>query len=66
MTMFKKMTPSICHVTLITILVFFERSYVVPHSCKVSQLEFNWCRIYEGYLMPKRPSQVSIANHFRI
>ena len=24
------------YVTLITILVFFERSYVVPHSCKVS------------------------------
>ena len=25
-----------CHVTLIINLVFFERSYVVPHSCKVS------------------------------
>ena len=36
------------HVTLITVLVFFERSYVVPHSCKVSWLGLNWFRIYEG------------------
>ena len=30
------MTSSKNYVTLITILVFFERSYVVPHSCEVS------------------------------
>ena len=24
-------------VTLATMLIYFERSYVVPHSCKVSQ-----------------------------
>ena len=36
------------HVTLITVLVFFERSYVAPHSCNVSQQALNWFRIYGG------------------
>ena len=34
------------HVTLVTILVYFEKSYVVPPSCKVSQPVLNWFRIY--------------------
>ena len=32
--------------TLVTILAFFERSYVAPHSYKVSYPELNWFRIY--------------------
>ena len=35
-------------VTLITILVFFERFYVVPHMCKVSYLGLNLFRIHGG------------------
>ena len=29
-------------------LIFFERSYIVPHSCKVPYPGLNWFRIYEG------------------
>ena len=36
------------HVTLGTILVYFEKSYVVPPSCKVSQPGFKWFGIYDG------------------
>ena len=36
------------HASLITILVFFGRSYVVPHPCKVSELGFNWFKICDG------------------
>ena len=54
------------HVTLITVLIFIARTYVVPHTCKTSYLELNWFRIYgggtlsppphrPGYLMSKRP-----------
>ena len=40
------MTPSKKTRDLITDLVFFERSYVVPHSGKTSQLGLCWFRIY--------------------
>ena len=48
------------------ILVFLERSYVVPHSCKVSYSGLNWIRSYDGgrdfcppgYLMLKKPRLV--------
>ena len=33
---------------LVTILIFFERSYVVTHSCKVSYSGLKWFRIYDG------------------
>ena len=47
--------------TLITLLVIFERSYVVANICKVSLLGLNWSRNYgaalfapPGYLMSKK------------
>ena len=42
------MTSSKIDVILATILVSFERSYVVPQSSKVSQPGFNKFRIYVG------------------
>ena len=41
------------HMTLITILVFFEKICVVSHSYKILYLEVNRFRIYDGggYLM---------------
>ena len=62
------------HMTLITILDFFERSYVAPYSCNDSQLGLNWFRIYvggagggafrthtlPGYLMSKKPDWLGL------
>ena len=58
------------HLTLIAILVFFERSYVVLYSCKVSKLGLNWLTIYGGglflhplsssYLILKKPRLVRV------
>ena len=60
--------------TLITVLVFFERSYVVPHSYKVSLLGLNWFRIYDigrpltppNYLMSKNPRLVRVKQEAEI
>ena len=46
MTVLKHKTSLKSHLTLITILVFFERTYVVPQPSKVSYLGLNWFRIY--------------------
>ena len=56
------------NVILDTILVFFERVYVIPHSCKVSWSGLNMFRIYDGgtfshpagYLMSKKPRLVRV------
>ena len=57
------LTSSKSHVSLITFLVFFERSYAVPHTGKVSELGLHWLRIFEGQggggdLISKKPRRV--------
>ena len=56
------LTSSKGHVSLITFLVFFERSYAVPHTGKVSELGLHWLRIFEGQgggdLISKKPRLV--------
>ena len=61
------MTSLKSHVTLITILVSFERSHVVPQSRKVLLLGRNWFRNYDGEafwppenLMLKKPRLVRV------
>ena len=65
------MTSAKIHVTFVIILIFFERSYVAPQSCKVSLPGLNWFMIYDvralsasprGYLMLKKSRLANIVN----
>ena len=42
------LTSSKSYVSLITFLVFFERSYAVPHTGKVSELGLHGLRVFAG------------------
>ena len=47
-------------VTLVTILIFFDRSYVVPHSCKVSSPGLKWFRINNEGALSASPGLFSV------
>ena len=57
------MRPSKKSRDLITIFVFFERSYVLPHTCKVLWLGLNWFRIYGGDPFGRRLFNVKEAGY---
>ena len=47
-------------VTLVTILIFFDRSYVVLHSCKVSSSGLKWFRINNEGALSASPGLISV------
>ena len=50
------------HVTLVIILGFFGRFYVVPHSCKFSCLVFNWFAVYDTGVVFCNPRLFNVKN----